>query len=234
MAIPGIPLIKSGWQTFKGHFLFVWAILGITIGISIFFNLLENRLMRATDEFLPYALFTILSFLVMLWIQLGATSIFIHLARTGEELTIDRLFSQKEIFWRALLASVAYYALVIVGFLLLIIPGIYLALRYYFLLFVIIDEKPETVGEAFKRAGALTKGKVWPLFVFMLLLILLNIAGFVALFVGLLVTVPVATLALVHCYLSLLPKKDVETGSVSEEAQADKPPVAAPAPVPEA
>lgn len=159
MAIPGIPLIKSGWQTFKGHFLFVWAILGITIGISIFFNLLENRLMRATDEFLPYALFTILSFLVMLWIQLGATSIFIHLARTGEELTIDRLFSQKEIFWRALLASVAYYALVIVGFLLLIIPGIYLALRYYFLLFVIIDEKPETVGEAFKRAGALTKGK---------------------------------------------------------------------------
>ena len=46
----------------------------------------------------------------------------------------------------------------------------------------------------------LTRGHKWQLFGFVLLLLLINLLGLLALVVGLLVSIPVSTLAFVHAY----------------------------------
>lgn len=62
------------------------------------------------------------------------------------------------------------------------------------------DAKPmEAIKESFK----ITNGQWWNLFVFTLLVIAVNIVGFIALIVGLLVSVPVSMLAMVHVFKKL-------------------------------
>jgi uncharacterized membrane protein len=54
--------------------------------------------------------------------------------------------------------------------------------------------------EAMKESHRLTYGHKWKLLGFTLLLLLINLLGALALIVGLLVTIPVSTLAFVHAY----------------------------------
>ncbi|OGI21936.1 MAG: hypothetical protein A2808_02195 [Candidatus Moranbacteria bacterium RIFCSPHIGHO2_01_FULL_55_24] len=191
-------LIKSAWETLKKHIFFVWIVLGITWGISLFFSLLEKNFQHSALE--PF--FGILSFFAMFFLQLGSIHMFLHLVRTGEELSLEHLFSQREIFWRAILSNILYYLMVIIGLIFLIVPGIYLGLRYYFLSYVFVDKKT-SIGEAFSQSSKLTEGKKWDLFGFFLLLIALNILGALLFLVGLVVTIPLTTLAIVYAYVSL-------------------------------
>ena len=50
------------------------------------------------------------------------------------------------------------------------------------------------------ESSRITRGHKWPLFGFVLMLVLINLLGALALIVGLLVSVPVSTLAFAHAY----------------------------------
>jgi hypothetical protein len=105
-------------------------------------------------------------------------------------------------FWRYVGGSVLTALIVIGGLILLIVPGIIFALRYMFVSYVIMDKKMRPM-EALRESARITYGHKWDLFGFAILLLLLNILGFICLFVGLLVTVPLTWLAMVHAYRTL-------------------------------
>lgn len=93
--------------------------------------------------------------------------------------------------------------IVLGGFILLIIPGIFFAFRLKFAVYLVIDKNLGPV-EAIKKSWKITKGNVWNLFFFGILLGLINILGFICLIVGLFITIPLSMLATTFVYRTLL------------------------------
>jgi uncharacterized membrane protein len=84
---------------------------------------------------------------------------------------------------------------------LLIIPGIYLALRYGMVRFAVIDGA--SVTDSLRKSAELTQGVKWHLLWFILSIIAINIVGAILFLVPLLVTVPVTMIAYAHVYQKL-------------------------------
>jgi uncharacterized membrane protein len=146
------------------------------------------------------------STITALVLQLGM----IHLAlriHDGKPVEFAHLIDQIDRVGWFLLATWLMAIAVVLGLLLLILPGIIIAIRLMFVGQVIIDDRVNTL-DAFQRSWDITRGFGFDLFLFALLLFGVNIVGFILLGVGLLVTLPVTTLASVHVYRHLQQRHD--------------------------
>jgi uncharacterized membrane protein len=101
------------------------------------------------------------------------------------------------------LASIIEGLIVIGGFILLVIPGIFFALRLQYTCYLVVDRNLSPI-EAIKTSWKITRGNAWKLFFFGILLGLINILGFLCLIIGLFVTVPLSMLATTFVYRKLL------------------------------
>jgi uncharacterized membrane protein len=101
-----------------------------------------------------------------------------------------------------LLAFCIYSAAVIVGLVLLVVPGIYVAVKYA-LFGQVLATTATTAPQALRNAAVLADGRWWTLFPLLLTATLLNLAGAAFLGVGLLITFPVSLLATSDLYRSL-------------------------------
>lgn len=95
--------------------------------------------------------------------------------------------------------------LTFIGFLLLVIPGVIIMLMLFFAGYIVIDKGLGGV-ESLKASKNLVSGYKGKLFGFLFVLGLLNLAGFLALGVGLLVTVPISSVAAAFFYRNLAPR----------------------------
>jgi uncharacterized membrane protein len=116
-------------------------------------------------------------------------------------------------FWDILLGSILYGLLVFAGFILLIIPGIYWAVRYHYFPYLIIDRDMGPV-EAIKKSGQLTRGVWWNLFLFWIVIFAINLVGAILCLVGLLFTIPWTFVAVAYVYRYLL--AETPTAQVTE------------------
>jgi uncharacterized membrane protein len=137
----------------------------------------------------------------------------------GKKREIADVFNQFQQFWRGLGATILLGVITVIGFILLIFPGIYLALRFQFTITLIIDKNLD-IGEAMKQSSALTQGIKLPLFGFALACIGVFILGAICLGVGVFIAMPILWLANIYIYKNLLPKETTENiagnvGSVS-------------------
>jgi uncharacterized membrane protein len=123
-----------------------------------------------------------------------------------------------EMLLKLILASILYTLVVVIGFILLIIPGIYLMLRYSQVQYVIID-RDAGVLEAFAESARLTKGVKFAIAGLFLMAIPVLIAGALVLLVGLLVAVPVVYVAIAHAYRQLTRTVDEVVGGVVAPAE---------------
>jgi len=196
-------IISQAWQLWKNHIVFSWKVLGVIFLVTIVFSILDSN----GDS----ALISLLSMAVTLFFELGAFALFLKLIRTGQEGKIEEILGQKDIYVQALIGNIIYYILMVVGFILLIVPGVYVFVRFMLLPYVFVDQK---LGwqEALKEASRLSEGYRWNLFGFALLLILINFVGALLLLVGLLVSIPVSAIAMAMAYEHI--KK--ENGGVKE------------------
>lgn len=83
---------------------------------------------------------------------------------------------------------------IIVAVLLLIFPGAYLAARFGFYQIVMVDQE-KGMADAFRESSRLTNGNKWVIVALYVVLGLINLAGVLALCVGLLFTLPLTMLA---------------------------------------
>ena len=84
----------------------------------------------------------------------------------------------------------------------MIIPGIIFGLKFSFAQFITVDTGAKPV-DAMKESSAITKGIKWKLLGFYVVIGLVNIVGALVLMVGLLVSIPVSTFAMIYVYREL-------------------------------
>ncbi len=203
-----MPSIKDAlgfaWGTLKKN---PWIIIGAGAIAFIISGLLNGVLSGMFPAEGPNAtvLSTTINFTVSLvvgtLIELGLVTFMLHAVRAPETVTLHSLWNPKP-FLNYLLAQVAVAITVLIGFALLIVPGIIAALALMFTPYLIVDKGLSSFA-AMKESARITKGHRWQLFLLMCVIALLNILGLIALFIGLLVTIPLSMLLVAHVYRAL-------------------------------
>ena len=119
-----------------------------------------------------------------------------------KETEINDLFSCSKYFINFVASGILYGLIILGGFILLIVPGIIWSIKYKFFGYFIIDKGMGPV-EALKASANITQGAKWDLFLFGILLALINLLGALALLVGLFVTIPTTLIATTYVYRKL-------------------------------
>ena len=101
-----------------------------------------------------------------------------------------------------MLASLVSQILTGLGIVLLILPGIYLAVAYLFIYLLIVDKKLE-FWAAMEVSRRVITAQWWRMFGLFLLGVILALLGAVALIVGMLVTIPIYFAAVIYAYEDL-------------------------------
>jgi uncharacterized membrane protein len=136
----------------------------------------------------PSIIGTVINLALGTLLSMGATAF--YLAAHDNPATADlSLLWHPRPFWKYLGASILLALAVAIGFVLLIVPGIILGLMFMFTTFVVIERELGPI-DAMSEVIASPRGHKW-LFGFVLLLLLINVLGVLALVVGLLVSIPV-------------------------------------------
>ena len=147
-------------------------------------------------------LWALVSMVISVLVQIGSIKITLDLY-DGKPLNFSNLYSHSNLILRYLGASILFGLMVAVGFILLIIPGIYLAIKYQFFSFLIVD-KNMGIMDSFKKSEDMTQGVKMNLLLFSLALAGVNILGALVFIVGLIVTIPTTVMATVYVYKKLL------------------------------
>ena len=132
------------------------------------------------------------------FLSLGMLSVALNIV-SGRSASVSQLFNQGGKFLKALGAMVLFIIATYIGLILLIVPGIYIILRYGFFLTAITDKNLGII-ESFKYSAQLTKNTKLPLLGLGVLCFLIGILGVTACCVGILYAYPVALLAWVVAY----------------------------------
>ena len=136
---------------------------------------------------------------IIAYLELGIIKMAINHIR-GEAIDFKDLYSVSlKTFLNYIVAYIITGFFIIIGLILLIIPGIHLALRFMFVQYLIVD-KDMSFDVAIKESMKMTKGNTINLFLLVLTFGLIAIAGIICLFVGLIVACPVIWLAGAYIY----------------------------------
>lgn len=193
-----------------------WFLLALLL-ISMFFSMLPD----IADEFMnnePLIFFIqVVSFVLGFVIDAGLIYVMLRL-HDGKDAKLEHLFSQYPITFQYFVATAAYTLMVLAGALFLIVPGIYLGLRYQFFSYFLVD-KNASIADSFKESAKITEGQKWQLFRFGLALIGVNILGLLVFVVGLFVTVPLSMLATAYVYRKLSSPIAEEESTEDKEAE---------------
>ena len=191
-------LIKQGWEATKANAFFLAKLLLIYIFISILTNAIQTSVQ---DQIALALIISLISTVISTVLEIGWIRIVLDIV-DNKKPDIKELYQNYPLFIQFFLTNLILVVIVLIGTILLIIPGIYLAVRYQFTPYVVVDKKLAYLT-ALKEAGKLTQGRWMAIFLFDLTLIGLNILGAIALGIGLLITIPVSFLATSYLYRRL-------------------------------
>lgn len=210
-------VLSDGWNLFAQR----W---GLAIGANLLFTVLcivaaipvialaivgGNLADRAPAEMLLIALVlptVLIPLAAGAYLLPGLTMVFLGIAR-GEPVDISTLFSSGRYFLRSAAASFLFFVAVAVGMMLCVAPGVYLILRYWPYLFVMVDEDASVMG-SFQRAGELTLVNLGTSFVVGLVGWLVNFAANSVCPIAGLVTQPLASLWWATAYAKMTARID--------------------------
>ena len=188
--------IGYGWESVKKN---LWYFVGMAIVVAV-----VQGIPSYFDKS-DMGIESIISLVLSTWITVGYLHIILNFYKNKKK-PLSEMFTQWKYFGRALLASIWIGLIVLVGLILLVFPGIYLALKYQFVMNLIVD-KNIGVSEAMKESAEMTKGVKWQLFGFGFTALGVMILGAICLGVGVLVAMPVVLIAEIYIYNNLLTKE---------------------------
>lgn len=160
-------------------------------------------MMRAPDPPTTKAqIFSFIITMVQLFLSLGFTKIMLLLVQ-DEFARVSDMFNNFKIFLSYFVASFLYGIGVTIGIFLLILPGIFVAIRFQFFPYFILEEEISSFS-ALKKSYYLTENLTFELFLFGLAVVILNIVGVLLFGVGIVFTYPLTTMATAVIYKSLV------------------------------
>lgn len=207
--------IKFGWETFKKRPLFI---IGGFLLAMVMSGIIQALLSPQEDAAVSgvSVLLSVLSAAVGILVEMGLVTFSLRVHDNVESAKIQDLWNPKPFLWY-LIAQILVGLSVIIGLVLLIVPGVIIALAFMFSSYLIVDKGRGPI-EAIKESWRVTKGHKWELFLLVLAIIGLNILGLIALVVGLLVTIPVSMIAIVHAYRILEGREIRDAGGAAMTA----------------
>ncbi|MDZ4221851.1 MAG: hypothetical protein U1C18_03155, partial [Patescibacteria group bacterium] len=183
--------LRFGWRTTRAHFWFFVQVLLIMALITYG----PALIMDSFDDVALPTLATLFFFFagVVLWvIQLLLSIGLIQIVLThvdNRKANLEDLFTGGRFLVNYFLGSVLYGLAVMGGLILLIVPGIIVAVRAQFYQYLIIDKNMGPL-EALQKSWHITRGSFWNLAVLWLAVGMANIIGILALGVGLFWSIP--------------------------------------------
>lgn len=196
--------LRYGWDVTKQNLpLFI----GLCL-ISMFVSAMQNAFGDASRGlFIGFRAILAMSIeVVTLVVHMGWLYIALRL-RDGQKAELRDLLVPLPQFFDFLFGMLLCGIIVLVGLVLLIVPGVIWALRYGFVGLLIIDQKLDPLS-ALRRSAELTAGVKGELFVFGLCLLGLNLLGALALGIGLFATLPTSAMAVIYVYRVLLSRNE--------------------------
>jgi hypothetical protein len=191
--------VNFAWIAFKRHYgLFAAALLTI-IGAWVALEVLVFAGQRL--GFLWWAIAHLAFLTFFAGMQVGIIRMCLALYDGGQPTFAD-LFSVPTLWPIYLAGQLLYLALVAIGLVLMVVPGVYLAVRYALFGFRIATGET-TLQCSFQESAALTAGTRTYLLGILIALFLLNVLGASVLGLGLFITVPLSVLTMTAVYRQL-------------------------------
>jgi hypothetical protein len=226
--------IQSSWDLVKKHLKFL---LLSTIASAVILIVLQE-LQNITEGREILSIFAmILSTVVGIAVSLGWAQVILKLIRHGKTTWSD-FQTDTKIWVHYFLARIMYGIVSLISVTIAAVPvfmliflSIYnvpfliigsiafilglslfawLLTRYIFVSFVAIDHPNLNGWKLLKESAKVTKGNMWRLFGFLLMITLINVIGLLFLIVGLIITVPVTMIATAYVYDHLKKVKHAE------------------------
>jgi membrane-anchored glycerophosphoryl diester phosphodiesterase (GDPDase) len=192
--------IAFGWTTFKKRPLVLMGALVLAMTVSGVSSALLDQGEGASLT-LVTVLIGLVSAAIGLMVEIGLVTFALRAHDNIEGTSVNNLWNPKP-FIRYLLGQIVVVVVVFLGFVLLVIPGLIALFGLMFSSYLIVDKGRGPI-EAVKESWAMTKGHKWQLALLTLSIVGINVLGLLALVVGLLVTIPVSMIAVVHAYRKL-------------------------------
>jgi len=183
--------IAYGWQSVKKD---LWYFVGLAFVSTIIGSVGSAH--SQTNQW------DLVGFLLSAWMTCGYMTMMLSF-QAGKKMEFGELFKQVKHYWEVLAATFLLGLIICLGFILFIVPGIYLALRFQFTIQLILD-KGLGISEAMKESTRLTNGIKMSLLTFNLALIGVVVLGAICLGVGVFVAIPVVWLAEIFVYRKCL------------------------------
>ena len=183
-----------GWNIFRQY---MWGFIG--------FLILDNLIISSVLSRLPFPLGTnedgqggILYLLLSFGLTAGYYIVALRIAKNQSK-SFGNFFDGFKIIFTIFLVSLVGGLLIGLGLLFLIIPGIYLAICYFFALLFVVEHRLN-FWSALEASRKVVSKKWFSFFGFAFLLGLINIAGALALLIGLVITIPFTMCATVAAF----------------------------------
>jgi uncharacterized membrane protein len=188
--------IRDNWKLLKKN---PKKIIGffVAVGLISIFNLVLTSQLDSTIS-------NIESWIFGSFVQIAVVTFTVAVVSKKKALIKNRLTDWKLVL-KLITGNLLSTVIIILGFLALIIPGIVFAVRLQYISFLIIDKQLGPI-QAIKASWKLTKNNFYSLLGFGIVSLLLNLFGVLLLVFGLLVTVPLTSLASAWVYLKLSEK----------------------------
>ena len=145
--------------------------------------------------------FSLIKIIIGLSISIGLIRIALDFV-DGKKPKVFDVFQTKSMINYFVVSMVTSIA-ILVGLILFIIPGIIIAIKLQLATYLVVD-KNMGISDSLNKSWEMTKGAKFNLFLFGLLLALINLLGVICFVVGLIVTVPLTMVATAYVYRKLL------------------------------
>ncbi|MGB0756957.1 MAG: hypothetical protein ACPGO5_00705 [Patescibacteria group bacterium] len=216
-------VFSYSWTMYKHHIGFLVLLMLALFGVSMFFGWVQGL---AEDSQMLLMLITGISWLVQIIIGMILIHVVLQLLDTHKA-SLQTATESFVSFWRYLGGVLLTSLIVTAGFFLLIIPGVYLAIRLQFVQYLIIDKNYSPL-DAIQKSFELTRGVVFELFLLAIVFFVINVVGAALFGLGLFVSVPLTLLATAYVYRLLLGMSPelpvVAEASIGPAVQSQTPP----------
>jgi uncharacterized membrane protein len=187
------PLLKEAWGITKKYYWVLLIFITITISVSM---ALSQDIDKPQNILLSIAS-VIASIIFGFWSKRLAVWV-----ANNREFKFINIFEGFGNFKNYFITSLIYSLIVLGGFILLIVPGVIWSLKYFMAPYYAID-KGMNYKEALKTSANATNGYKKNIFVFILLMALIIVVSIIPLFLGLLISIPLAFVASGLLYVKL-------------------------------
>lgn len=192
--------LEFGWRVFREN-VFFFLVMMLVLGVPA-------AMMGVMVRDMPWISLSVLFLrgVAWLWRVIAAMAVILVSLSFCDRNSFDirQVEAMKPLFIPYLLGSILFSVMIGVGMILLVVPGVYLAVRYQFMPYLIIDKGMQPM-DALRAAGELTRGSWLDLFVLLLCIVGINFVGALLFGLGLLITVPVTFIAHARVYRSFMP-----------------------------